>query len=217
MVKFIGILCGLFAFFDTSAMADVGFGVVFANHTTFSYTVDASNLYKVALSLGNQINWLAKKVDYVEVLPTEEKEFTLWFENRREIKSKSGELIDYGKIIIQKLGESNRHIADITFSLPSPRSEHVYPSLNGDYSLREFVDPQREFAITNLYMPRARKWGKHFVFSVEKFEEGKDTYIDLDQFYMTTEELEKRDRKRSRSMEKNIGCCGFFSKKRSGK
>jgi hypothetical protein len=72
---------------------------------------------------------------------------------------------------------------------------NVYPSLNEDCDLKEFVDELKEFAVTNLYIPRGRKWGKYWIFTVEKFEENKESYIDLDLFYMTADELNERDRK----------------------
>jgi hypothetical protein len=241
MVKFIGIFSCFFVFFFGNAMEHGRQeGFVFANHTDFSYTADASCLRKVGLFRWNEETKQKEKIEHLEIAPGIEKDFMLCFENHGDLKDNDGNLIDYGKIIVCKSGESGRHMIDVTFKAKSC-SEYIDPFIiggddyveyvdkDGKYSHgwlplsdniripKGFVDEQKEFAVTNLYMPKKRKWGKHFVFSVEKYEEGKETYIDLDQFLMDFEELEARDRKRSRSMEKNIGCCGFFSKKRSGK
>jgi hypothetical protein len=181
-----------------------------------------------------------EKIERVEIAPAVETDFTLGFDNRGNAEDKDGNLIDYGKIVVCKSGEFSRHMIDVTFKA-QPYSAYVSPFIIGNderieyvdkdgrysncwYPLygsisipKGFVDEQKEFAVTSMYVPKARKWGKHFVFSVEKYEEGKETYIDLDQFLMTADELRERDRKLLHHDEKDVGCCGLFRKKRSNK
>jgi hypothetical protein len=174
-------------------------------------------LHKVGLFRWNKEGKQLEKIDIVEIAPGVESDFSLLFENHGEKETEGGELIDYGKIAVRKSGECGRHIADITFNSYDYEA-CVSLSLNGNRQLKELVDEQKEFAITNLYMPKGRKWGKHCVFSVEPYEEGKETYIDLDQFLMTTEELEERDKKLNQLADGDIDCCcGFFRKKLSRK
>jgi hypothetical protein len=67
-----------------------------------------------------------------------------------------------------------------------------------------------------LNYPKRRGWGKNTVFSVEMFVEGKTSYIDLDQFIMSQEELDERKRLRLKALKKEEigGCCGLFRAKR---
>jgi hypothetical protein len=180
------------------------FDIVFANHTMFSYTAEASSLSRVGLFQWNEGIRETEKICNIEIAPGIEKEFTLHFENEGKRKNAAGEDMDYGKIILQKSRKDDCHIADVTLSPASHDPEHVYPSLNGVYKIKEFVDPQKEFAITGLYMPKGRKWGRHFVFSVEKFEEGKETYIDWDQIFMTPEELRERKEGKQKNDQRNF-------------
>jgi hypothetical protein len=214
MSRIAGFLCCLLISLRVNALwnTDSSLNIVFANHTAFSYTADASNLNKVGLFQWNNEIKQMERIQKIEIAPGIEKDFTLCFENGGEAKSESGAFIDYGKIIIQGvLGTDCRHMADITFN-PSPHSNYVSAFLNGDYKLMEFVEPQKEFAVTRLHIPKGRKWSRHFMFSVEKFEEGKETYIDWDQIFMTPEELRERERK---PLAEDIGCCcGIWRKKK---
>jgi hypothetical protein len=204
-------------FFSCCALKNVSqSGLVFLNHSPFSYTVDASGLRKVGLFRWKQEAEQMEKEDYIEIKPGDEKDFTIYFENHGETKNKNGEIIDYGKMIVQKSEGFSRHIADITFNARYYEAS-VSVSLNGNRDLRELIDEQKEFAVTRIYMRKGRKWGNNVVFTVEKFEEGRETYIDWDLIYMTADELRERDRKRSQVTKENIGCCGFFRKKRNGK
>jgi hypothetical protein len=204
MLKFTGFLGCWGVFFCTDALENRSpRDIVFVNHTEFSYSVDASNLRQVEFFQWNQEAKQTEKIEYTEIEPGVEKECTLWFENRAAVKSADGSPIDYGKIAVRKSGNGDRHMADITFNAPY-YGACVSPSLNGNYSLMELVDEQKEFAITKIYMPRRRKFGKHFVFFVEKFEEGKETYVDWDQYFGTTDEPDE-----------DVGsCCGIWRKKK---
>jgi hypothetical protein len=81
--------------------------MAFVNNTTFSYRVDASGLRHI------EFLEFDEKVDHMEIEPGTAKEAVLLFENRREKETENGELIDFGKMIVQKSGEFGRHMTDI--------------------------------------------------------------------------------------------------------
>jgi hypothetical protein len=210
MLKIVSFLCCLAVCSNASASYC---DIAFINHTAFSYTADASGLHHIELFQLNKETRQMEAIHKVEIAPGIEEGFTLQYENHGEIKNDAGEFIDYGKIILQKSGEDYRHMTDIIFAPLSSNSRCVSPSLSGANKIREFIDPQNEFAITVLRRPKVRKWGSHFVFSVEKFEEGKESYTDFDQIFLSYEDLMERERRQNKG--DDVGCCcGMWRKQR---
>ncbi|MDR1597509.1 MAG: hypothetical protein LBR89_01045 [Holosporales bacterium] len=170
--------------------------MVFANNTTFAYTVDASGLKNVKLRAWDSTISDAVTVESLTIKPGNAVECDFG----RVSNSHAG--ADFGQIVVRR-SEDARYMVSLGFDYSEPFT--IWPALNGCPRLLEIIDKEKEFAVTLVYRQKwADKWKRRLVFSVETFEAGSKTY--LDEYSIARQKQDELNRKSNSSG----WCCEIF-------